>query len=80
MEQAPVDRQATLALARRARRLLVKVGSDIVRFGADRPPITEAAILAHLVHEDGLMRVPVLVLGDLVVRGFTEALYGEALD
>jgi hypothetical protein len=25
------------------------------------------------------MRVPVLLLGDLVVRGYTEALYAEAL-
>ena len=33
---------------------------------------------SHLVHEDGFMRVPVLVLGDLVVRGYTEALYVEA--
>lgn len=36
-------------------------------------------MLAYLVHEDGLLRVPVLVLDDLVVRGYTEALYREAL-
>jgi hypothetical protein len=38
----------------------------------------EAAV-RHLVHEDGFMRVPVLILGDLLVRGYTEALYAEAL-
>jgi hypothetical protein len=37
-------------------------------------------MVRHLVHEDGLLRVPVLVLGDLVVRGFSDALYREALD
>jgi hypothetical protein len=31
------------------------------------------------VHEDGFMRVPVLVRGDLIVRGYTEALYRDAL-
>jgi hypothetical protein len=33
----------------------------------------------YLVHEDGFMRVPVLVMDDLGVRGYTEELYGEAL-
>jgi hypothetical protein len=31
------------------------------------------------VHEDGFMRVPVLVLDDLLVRGYTDELYAEAL-
>jgi len=31
----------------------------------------------YLVHEDGFMRVPVLVMADLLVRGYTEALYHE---
>lgn len=79
VEQAPIDRAATLALARRARRLFVKVGQDILRFDAQRNPITETEILAYLVHEDGLLRVPVLVLGDLLVRGYTKELYHEAL-
>jgi len=75
-----VDRKATLALARRARRLFVKVGQEILRFDARQNPITEAEIEKHLVHEDGFLRVPVLVVGDLVVRGYTEALYREALE
>ena len=32
-----------------------------------------------LLHDDGFLRVPVLVLDDLIVRGFTEDLYREAL-
>ena len=34
----------------------------------------------YLVHQDGLLRVPVLVIGDVLVRGYTDALYREALD
>jgi hypothetical protein len=41
--------------------------------------MTEAEILAGLVHEDGWMRLPVLVDGPLLVRGYTEALYAQAL-
>ena len=77
VEQAPVDAEATLALARPARRLLLKVGNEILRF--DGHQLGDAEMRSYLVHEDGFMRVPVLVLGDLVVRGYTEALYGEAL-
>jgi len=75
VEAAPVDRAGTLALARGARRLLAKTGPDVVRL--TRP--TDADVLKYLVHEDGFLRVPVLVLGDLLVRGFTEELYREAL-
>jgi len=69
-----VDRAATLALARGARTLLVK-GDGILRLDA---PLTEADVVRHLVHEDGFLRVPVLVLGDVLVRGYTEELYRVA--
>jgi arsenate reductase-like glutaredoxin family protein len=65
-------------IARRARRLYVKAGRETVRFDAARAPFTEADVLPHLVHEDGLLRVPVLIVDDLVVRGYTESLYREA--
>lgn len=76
MDASPLDRAATLALARGARRLLVKSGDGVLRVDA---PLGEADIARHLVHEDGFLRVPVLVLGDVLVRGYTEALYREAL-
>jgi arsenate reductase-like glutaredoxin family protein len=66
-------------LARAARELWIKVGPEIRRFDADERSTTEAEILAGLVHEDGWMRVPVLVDGPLLVRGYTEALYAQAL-
>ena len=74
-----MDRDTTLAIARRARRLLIKTGADVVRLDADREALDDAGAERYLVHEDGFMRVPVLILGDLLVRGYTEALYAEAL-
>jgi len=79
VETRPVDRAQSLELARQARRVLIKVGQDTLRFDAATNPITEAEIHAYLVHDDGLLRVPVLRMGDLLVRGYTEALYREAL-
>jgi hypothetical protein len=76
VERAPVDRAATLALARHARRMVVKVGDTFVRLGA---PFTEADVVRYLLHEDGFLKVPVLLVGDLLVRGYTEELYREAL-
>jgi adenine/guanine phosphoribosyltransferase-like PRPP-binding protein len=32
------------------------------------------------VHPDGFLRVPVLMIDDVLVRGYTAALYGEALE
>jgi len=36
-------------------------------------------VARYLVHDDGFLKVPVLVVGDLLVRGYTEELYREAL-
>ena len=75
MEHAPIDRNSTLAIARRARRLLIKTGTEIVR--VDAAALDDDVAERYLVHEDGFMRVPVLVVDDLLVRGYTDALYGE---
>ena len=77
MDAAPIDRAATLALASGARTLLVKAGDGVLRLEA---PFTDDDISHHLVHEDGFLRVPVLVLGEIFVRGYTEALYRTVLD
>jgi hypothetical protein len=75
-----VDREATLTIARRARRLLIKTGADVVRLDTDRQSLDDSGAERYLVHQDGFMRVPVLILGDLLVRGYTEELYAEALE
>jgi hypothetical protein len=71
-----VDSAATLALARSARRMVVKVGDALIRLDA---PFADADAARYLVHEDGFLKVPVLLVGDLLVRGYTEELYREAL-
>ena len=71
-----MDRSATLALARAARRILVKAGDTIVRLEG---PLADAEAAKYLVHQDGFLRVPVLVIGEVLVRGYTDALYREAL-
>lgn len=75
-----MDQAGALALARSARRLLIKVGQDVVRFDRAERPLTDAEELGYLVHDDGLLRVPVLIRDDLLVRGYTEELYREALE
>ena len=55
----------------------MKLGDTLARFDG---PFTDADLAKYLVHEDGLLRVPVLVMGDVIVRGYTEGLYREALD
>lgn len=75
-----MDRATTLALAQRARRFVVKVGADTLRFDQATNPITQEQVHSYLVHEDGFLRVPVLVMGDLLVRGYTEEIYHEALE
>lgn len=75
----PIDRDGALRLARGARRFLVKTGAGFLQRDATRQPVSEAEALEWLLHEDGLLRVPVLVWGDLLVRGYSDELYEEAL-
>jgi len=72
------------ALARRARSkaprsITFALSPNALRVSHFGAPFTEADVLVYLVHEDGFLRVPVLVLGETVVRGYTEELYREAL-
>jgi hypothetical protein len=77
---APVDAAATLNLARTARRLVIKAGRDVVRVDRARESFSDDDARRYLVHDDGFLRVPVLMLGDTLVRGYTESLYRDALD
>ena len=70
-----------MALLQPARRFFIK-GKDrgehlVLERGA--PGVTPEVLRRHFVHEDGLMRVPVLLAGDVAVRGFHPGLYQKAL-
>jgi len=58
---------------------LRKMSSGVPLDDADREPVSEAQAIEWLLHEDGLLRVPVLVWGDMLVRGYTDELYEQAL-
>jgi arsenate reductase-like glutaredoxin family protein len=79
LDTHPINREGALRLARGARRFLVKTDAGFLERDAAREPVSEAQALEWLLHEDGLLRVPVLVWGDLLVRGFTDELYERAL-
>jgi arsenate reductase-like glutaredoxin family protein len=79
LDTHPIDRDGVLRLVRGARRFLVKTDTGFLERDTAREPVSEAQALDWLLHEDGLLRVPVLVWGDLLVRGFTEELYERAL-
>jgi len=57
----------------------VKVGQEVLHFRRDERPMSQWEMADYLVHEDGWMRVPILVDGGLLVRGYTETLYQRAL-
>jgi hypothetical protein len=77
---ARLDRAATLALAARARRFLIKTRQGVLRLDAGRAPVNASELASHLVHRDGFLNLPVLVLDDLLVRGYTPELYREAVE
>lgn len=58
---------------------MAKVGPAIVRLDRRQGPLAEADVASCLVHADGFLNVPVIVKGDLLVRGYTPELYHEAL-
>ena len=77
---ALVDRAAALALARTARRFVIKAGAEVVRVDRTQGRFSDEDAARYLVHDDGFLRVPVLMLGDTLVRGYTDELYQEVLD
>lgn len=53
------------------------MGTAIVRLDRAQGPLAEAEVASCLVHPDGFLNVPVIVQGDLLVRGYTPELYHE---
>ena len=75
-DDARLDRAATVALGRQAGRVLVKAGDRIRRLEG---PLGDDELAGALLHPDGFLNVPILIVGDVLVRGFTDELYGEAI-
>ena len=69
----------TFDLLRAARRYFIKGRERHLVLERGAADTTEEALRRHFIHADGLMRAPVLVTGDIVVRGYHPDLYREAL-
>ena len=61
------------------RRFFIKGRGEHLLLERGAPGATDEELRRHFVHEDGLMRVPVLLAGDVAVRGFHADLYRQAL-
>jgi len=54
----------------------VKVGTELTELDAAAP---REDLMRFLIHEDGFLRIPVLVVGETLVRGWHEDAYRTAL-
>jgi hypothetical protein len=71
--------EATLELLRPARRFFIKGKVEHLFLRRGEPGAALESLRRHFIHEDGMMRVPVLMAGDVAVRGFHPDLYQQAL-
>lgn len=80
MARHPLNAQATLELIRPCRRFFVKVGEEVFIWDRDQEDVPEEALRRHFVHLDGLIRIPILIVGAAAaVRGFLPEIYTELL-
>ncbi len=55
--------------------LYVKIEGEMLRWKRGQAEISEAVLQRAFVHEDGQLKIPVLVIGSVIVRGFDEPTY-----
>ena len=79
MDAVTAGPEATLELLRPARRFFIKGKGAHLFLRPEEPGATPEDLRRHFIHEDGMMRVPVLLAGDVAVRGFHPDLYRQAL-
>lgn len=73
-----MDARATMNLIRPCRKFFVKVGDEVFVWDRDQEEVPDEALRRHFVHADGLIRIPVLILGTTTaVRGFLPDIYTE---
>lgn len=74
-----LGRDAALALARQASRILVARGRSAVEFDMKKSPPDEQTLLAHLLGPTGNLRAPTLRKGGTLLVGFNEENYRSML-
>ncbi|MBI3015027.1 MAG: hypothetical protein HYY65_08235 [Candidatus Tectomicrobia bacterium] len=76
----PGTRKAgALDLAKGVKWIWVKWGKAIIHKNLESEPISPGDLRRYLIHEDGMMRVPVLILGDTLIRGYLPDMYEQVL-
>jgi hypothetical protein len=75
----PIGAAEAMALASRFGVLYVKIGNEMFRWDRGQAEISEADLKQAFVHEDGQLRIPVLIVGDVIIRGFHEPSYAVLL-
>lgn len=76
---SPVGAAATLALVRERRTCHVKWEGNILTWDQEQSPVPEERLRLYFIHEDGGIRVPVLVAGEAIIRGYDEETYRRVL-
>jgi len=75
----PVTAAATLALVRKRRTCYVRWEGNILTWDQERSPAPEERLRQYFIHEDGGIRVPVLVAKEAIIRGYDEETYRRVL-
>jgi len=75
----PVTAAATLALVRERRSCHVRWEGSILTWDQEKSPAPEERLRQYFIHEDGGIRVPVLVAGEAIIRGYDEETYRRVL-
>ncbi len=79
VDRRPVGSVEAMQIAKPFPTLYVKMGGEILRWDQREAAIPEADLKRAFVHEDGQLRIPVLIVGDVIVRGFDELTYARLL-
>jgi hypothetical protein len=72
-------REAALALARTADRVVVARGKKVVAFDMKKEPPDDDTLAAHLLGPTGNLRAPTLRKGRTLLVGFSDEAYREVL-
>ncbi len=75
----PIGGAEAMQIARRFPTLYVRMGGTVLRWDQRESPIPEADLKRAFIHEDGQLRIPVLIVGDVICRGFDEVTYARLL-
>src|SRR5262245_43322512 len=73
------DREAAIALAKTAERVVVGKGKKVVTFDMKNDPPDDDTLAAHLLGPTGNLKAPTLRQGKTLLVGFSEAAYRQVL-